>query len=119
MYPNSKLRYTKFATMLELLQMKEKHMWSDRSVTTFLTFLQDLLPEGNNMPQTTYKAQWIICPLGMEVERIHACTHDCMLYRGEDKSSLHECSVCKAPRYKAWKDDDISDDSDDDDMETE
>ena len=38
MYPNFKAKYTKLATVLELLQMKEKHMWSDRSVTALLTF---------------------------------------------------------------------------------
>ena len=35
----------------------------------------------------------------MEVERIHACPNDCILYRKE-YADMHVCPVCKASRYK-------------------
>ena len=52
MYPGCKLQYSKLATVLEILQMKEKAGWSDKSVTMSLTFLEDFLPEGNHMPKS-------------------------------------------------------------------
>ena len=73
MYPGCQPHYKKLATVLELLQMKEKFGWSNKSVTTLLTFLHDFLPDGNHMPENTYRAKRIVCPLGMEVQRIHAC----------------------------------------------
>lgn len=50
MYPGCKEHYTKLATVLELLRMKGKYGWSDKSVSVLLSFLSDLLPEGNHMP---------------------------------------------------------------------
>ena len=104
MYPGCKPHYSKLTTVLELLQIKGKYGWSDKSVTALLTFLSDLLPEENHMPESTYKAKQIVCPFGMEVQRIHVCRHDCILYRGEHKN-LRECPECKAPRYKLPKHD--------------
>ena len=120
MYKGCKPHYTKLATMLEVMQMKQKFGWSDKSVTKLLPFLQDLVPEGNQMPESYYKAKQIVCPLGMEVRRIHACKNDCILYRG-DNADLRQCLVCKFPRFKIPKGEEaaMADDSDDDDMDTD
>ena len=69
------------------------------------------------MPDSFYKAKRIVCPLGMEVQRIHACKNDCILYRG-DYINLRECPGCKFPRFKVRKDEDMADDSEDE-MDTE
>jgi hypothetical protein len=37
--------------------------------------------------------------LSMEVERIHACPNDCILYRKE-YSDMNRCPKCKTSRYK-------------------
>ena len=37
--------------------------------------------------------------MGMEIERIHACPNDCMLYRNE-YADLHNCITCGTSRYK-------------------
>jgi hypothetical protein len=66
MYHRCKPHYTKLATVLELM-MKQMFGWSDKSVTKLLTFLQDLLPDENHMPDSFYKAKRILCPLGIEV----------------------------------------------------
>ena len=58
-----------------------------------------MLPEGNELPANTYRAKKVICPLGLEVEKIHACRNDCILYRKEF-ANLHSCPVCGASRYK-------------------
>nr|AAL77145.1 Putative TNP-like transposable element [Oryza sativa Japonica Group]AAP52250.1 transposon protein, putative, CACTA, En/Spm sub-class [Oryza sativa Japonica Group] len=60
---------------------------------------------GNKLPETTYEAKKIVCPLGLEVHKIHACPNDCILYRGEEYENLEACPVCKALRYKIRQDD--------------
>ena len=40
-----------------------------------------------------------MCPLGLELQRYHACRNDCMIYRGKD-ANLKNCPVCKKSRYK-------------------
>nr|GEW89631.1 hypothetical protein [Tanacetum cinerariifolium] len=59
-------------------------------------------PEDNELPITTYHAKKLTCPMGLAVERIHACQKNCILYR-KDYKDLHECPVCKASRYKHHK----------------
>jgi hypothetical protein len=53
--------------------MKASNGWSDKDFIELLQFLNDLLPKANVLPQSTYQAKKIVCPLGMEVEKIHAC----------------------------------------------
>ena len=93
------VKYTKLHTVLTLLQMKASNGWSDKSFTEFLGFLRDLLPEDNVLPENTYYAKKVICPLGLEVKKIRACRNNCILYRKE-YAQLDACTVCKASRYK-------------------
>jgi hypothetical protein len=51
------------------------------------------------LPQSTYQAKIIVCPLGLEVEKIHAYRNNCMLFRNED-AMLEEYRVCGTSRYK-------------------
>jgi hypothetical protein len=51
------------------------------------------------LPRSTYQAVKIVCSLGLEVEKIHACQNDCMLFHSED-AMLEECRVCGTSRYK-------------------
>ena len=48
-FPNC-TRFTKLSTLLKLYNLKAKHGWSDKGMTELLTFLGELLPEGNEMP---------------------------------------------------------------------
>jgi hypothetical protein len=57
------------------------------------------------LPDSTYKAKKVLCPLGLEVQKIHACINDCILYRGEEYENLEACPVCTALRYKIRRDD--------------
>ena len=59
-----------------------------------------MLPEKNELPKKTYLAKQIICPIGLEVEKIHACSNDCILYREEKYKDLDKYPKCEAPRYK-------------------
>ena len=63
-----------------------------------------MLPNDNELPTTTYEAKQLVCPLGLEVQKIHACPNDCILYRDEYEN-LDACPICSALRYNIRKDD--------------
>lgn len=104
LFPGCEKEHTKLRTVLSLLQLKASNGWSDKSFTELLLFLKKLLPKENVLPESTYRAKRVVCPLGLEVQKIHACTNDCMLYRGEH-ADLQACLVCGAARYKRDGDD--------------
>jgi len=41
-----------------------------------------MLSKGNELPITTYEAKQVVCPLGLEIQKIHACLNDYILYHG-------------------------------------
>ena len=47
------------------------------------------------MPEKTYLAKQMICLIGLEVEKIHACFNDCILYRREKYKDLNKCPSVK------------------------
>jgi hypothetical protein len=61
-----------------------------------------MLPEGNQIAESVYEAKKIICPLGMEVEKIHACKNSCVLSHG-DYADLDKCPKCGYDRCKRKK----------------
>jgi len=67
--------------------------------------MKKMLSRANELPTTTYEAKQVVCPLGLEIQNIHACPKDCILYRGEEYENLDACPVCKASRYKIRQDD--------------
>ena len=71
---------------------------------TNMKILKKKLPKDNELPDNTYAAKNVVCPLGLEVQKIHACPNDCILYRGAYKD-LNACPVCGALRYKIRRDD--------------
>ena len=99
LFPGCKAKFTLLYAVLELLKLKASNSWSDKSFNELLGLLGDMLPEGNELPINTYRAKKVLCPLGLEVEKIHACRNDCILYRKEF-AKLHSCPMCKASRYK-------------------
>ncbi|CAM8983989.1 unnamed protein product [Rhodiola kirilowii] len=57
---------------------------------------------NNTLPNRCYEAKKVMCPMGIDYEKIHACPNDCILYRNSYKDMV-ECPVCKSPRYKLNK----------------
>jgi hypothetical protein len=51
------------------------------------------------LPRSTYQTKKIVHPLGLEVEKIHTCQNDGMLFCNED-AMLEECCVCGTSQYK-------------------
>ncbi|XP_023750088.1 uncharacterized protein LOC111898397 [Lactuca sativa] len=91
-------KFTKLSAMLKLFNLKANNGWSDKSFTNLLEILHEMLPEDNELPVSLYQAKKLVCPMGLEIERIHACPNDCMIYRdqydGQDK-----CITCGKSRY--------------------
>jgi hypothetical protein len=90
----------KISVIFKLYNLKAKNGWSDKNFTSLLQLLGDMLPNQNELPDSTYRAKKLLCHLMMEVERIHACPNDCILYRNE-YSHLDKCPKCNAPQYKS------------------
>jgi hypothetical protein len=62
-----------------------------------------MLPDGNQTVESDYQAKKIICPLGIEAEKIHACKNSCVLFHG-DYADLDKCPKCGCDQYKRKKD---------------
>ena len=99
LYPDCKQGLKKLGTTLEMLQWKAANGVTDKGFEELLGIVKNMLPEGNELPSTTYEANKVFCPLGLEVQKIHACPNDCILYRDEYEK-LDACHVCEAKRYK-------------------
>ncbi|WCJ37799.1 hypothetical protein M5689_018900 [Euphorbia peplus] len=98
--------FSKLSAVLKLFNLKASHGWTDKSFTQLLQTLREMLPEGNELPISTYEAKKLMCPMGMEYEKIHACPNDCVLYRKE-YADLQECPRCGLSRYKRKESDEI------------
>jgi hypothetical protein len=64
-----------------------------------------MLPKDNELPATTYEAKQVVCPMGLEIEKIHACPNDGILYYGKEYETLDACPICHASQYKIRRDD--------------
>ena len=105
LYPGCKKGHKKLGSTLEMLQWKASNGVTDKGFSELLKIMKNMLPEGNELPSTTYEAKKMVCPLGLEVEKIHACPNDCILYRGPEHEKLNACPICGAMRYKIQRDD--------------
>jgi hypothetical protein len=92
-------QFTRLSTTLKLCKLKVKHNWSDKSFTEMHQHVGEILPTPNELPTSTYEAKKILCPMGMNVKKIHACPNDCVLFRNEHED-LDACLKYGASRYK-------------------
>jgi hypothetical protein len=92
-------RVTKLEADLLLLEPKSSNGLTDKGFDDLLCLLQKLLPTPNELPENTYQAKQMICPMGLEVQKLHACRNECILYRGNYKD-FDSCQVRKASWYK-------------------
>jgi hypothetical protein len=86
---------------------------TDSSFKKLLVLMKKMLPRKNKLPASKCEAKKLVCPLGLDVQKIYACPNDCILYCGEKYKNMDKCPVCTAFRYKIRKDDpgDIEDES--------
>jgi hypothetical protein len=76
-------KYSRLSGDLKLLQLRADHGCSNKSFKHLLDVLRDMLPEGNQIAKSIYEAKKIISPLGIDVEKIHACKNNCVFFRGD------------------------------------
>ncbi|XP_071740836.1 uncharacterized protein [Rutidosis leptorrhynchoides] len=96
------MNFTELPAVIQQVNLKSNNGWSDTSFISLLELLNKMLPEGNELPVSTYQAKKLMCPMGLKIQRIHACPNDCMLYKNEDKD-LHQCKVCGTSSTKGKK----------------
>ncbi|KAL6564960.1 hypothetical protein OROMI_016410 [Orobanche minor] len=66
LYPGCK-NFTRLSAVLKLVNVKATNGWSDKSFTELLELIQEMLPEGNKLPNRTYEAKKVLCPMGLTV----------------------------------------------------
>jgi hypothetical protein len=91
---------SKLEADIMLLEFKSTNRLSDKGFDQLLDIIRKMLPENIELPKKTYLAKQMICPIGLEVEKIHTCSNDYILYHGEKYKDLDKCPKCEAPRYK-------------------
>ena len=45
-----------------------------------LNLIKKMLLKPNELPTTTYEAKKVVYPLGLKIQKIHACPNGCILY---------------------------------------
>ena len=81
--------------------------WSDKSFTSLLQVVQDMLPKENTLPKSYYQVKKILCLMGMKYQKIHACPNDCILYKCEFEE-MKNFPTCWVSWYKLKDDDECS-----------
>ena len=91
--------FTRLLAVLALVNLRDRFGWSDRSFTKFLVLLKNMLPNDNMLPKSHYEEKKILCFVGMEYQKIHACPNDCISYKNEF-TKMRNCPTCGVSRYK-------------------
>ncbi|KAL5184887.1 hypothetical protein HKD37_17G048513 [Glycine soja] len=68
LYTGCKNSLTLLSAVLSLVNVKARYGWSDKSFTSLLEVVHNLLPEDNTLPKSYYKAKKILCPMAEAVE---------------------------------------------------
>ncbi|XP_068319542.1 uncharacterized protein [Pyrus communis] len=106
LWPGCK-EFKKLEAVVRLYQIKCLAGMPDEIFTTLLELIKRMLPEGDCLPESCYKAKKLINDLGLSYVKIDACPNDCMIY-WKDTSDLTMCSVCGKSRYKITNAEDSS-----------
>src|SRR6266542_4070889 len=92
-------KFTLLYSVLELLKLKARNGWSDKSFTDLLVLLRDILPKANKLLCSTYRAKKLIAPLVLDVQKIHACPNHCILY-WKEYEQYDRWPMCNRSQYK-------------------
>ena len=66
LYPGCKKSLTLLSAMLSLVNVKARYGWGDKSFTSLLQVVHDMLPEENTLPKSYYQAKKILCSMGID-----------------------------------------------------
>ena len=59
-------KFTRLFAMLRLYNLKAENRWSDKSFTSLLKLLKDMLPEANEGSDHMYEAKKIMCSMTVD-----------------------------------------------------
>ena len=97
-------KHSKLSFILDLFHKKCMNGWSNESFNKLLDELRETLPEGEELPSSSYEVKKIIRELGLSYEKIHACPNNCMLF-WKEKVNEQVCSICGASRWQTEEND--------------
>ncbi|KAH9698429.1 hypothetical protein KPL71_024008 [Citrus sinensis] len=97
LYPGAK--HSKSSSLMRLYNVKGNYGWSNKGFSALLEVLADILPNNNTLPKSMYEVKKTMKVLGLEYEKIHACSNDCILYKNEF-ADLVECPNCGPSRLR-------------------
>ncbi|GJS28887.1 hypothetical protein Tco_0489507 [Tanacetum coccineum] len=75
---------------------------TDSIFNEMLEFFQNVFPisKGYKLPPSYYAIKKTFKMIGLGYESIHACEHDCCLFRGKENKDLDFGPVCNTSRWK-------------------
>nr|GEZ37452.1 hypothetical protein [Tanacetum cinerariifolium] len=93
---------TRLDFMAKFTYFKVKGKLTDSIFNEMLEFFQNvfLITKGYKLPPSYYAIKKTFKTTGLGYESIHACEHDCCLFRGDDNKDLDFCPVCNTSRWK-------------------
>jgi hypothetical protein len=91
LYPKCENCPKKLDSTLELLKWKVEKGLSDSGFEKLLKMMKNMLPKDNELPASTYEEKKVVCTLGLELQKIHACPNDCILYPGDKGIDNRAC----------------------------
>jgi hypothetical protein len=100
LYPGCEEEHTRLLFVLQMLRIKAANNSTDTSLDQQLKYPCKVMPERHTLPHSCEEAKKIVCLLGMDVQRYHACPNDCIIYHGKAYENLTKCPECQASRFK-------------------
>ncbi|GKB01737.1 hypothetical protein Tco_0829781 [Tanacetum coccineum] len=93
---------TRLDFMAKFTYFKVKGKLTDSIFNEMLEFFQNVFPisKGYKLPPSYYAIKKTFKTIGLGYESIHACEHDCCLFRGDDNKDLDFYPVCNTSRWK-------------------
>lgn len=92
-------KHSQLSVVARLINMKSENNISERCFDQIAELMKEIVPENNMVPENFYRTKKLLSGMGLPVQKIDCCYHNCMLYWKGD-SELEECRMCRYPRYK-------------------
>nr|GEU71237.1 hypothetical protein [Tanacetum cinerariifolium] len=93
---------TRLDFMAKFTYFKVKGKLNDSIFNEMLEFFQNVFPisKGYKIPSSYYATKKTFKMIRLGYESIHACEHDCCLFRGKENKDLDFCPMCNTSRWK-------------------
>ncbi|XP_028954422.1 uncharacterized protein [Malus domestica] len=99
LWPGCK-EFKKLEAIVRLYQIKCIARMSDGIFTKLLELIKKMLPDGDCLPESCYKAKKLINDLGLTYVKIDACPNNCMIY-WKETAELTACSRLYMSKHTA------------------